>query len=386
MTTHPARFVPIVAILLLAACTKAPDLADIAAPTVAGDRVTFPANAPQRSTLTVAAVEPQAREVHHVTGRLTWDEDATVRIYTPVAGRVVSVDAALGDRLAAGAPLARLDSPDFGQAQADAHKAAADLLLAERTLTRTKDLFEHGAAPRKDLEAAENAQAGAQSEQQRALARLAQYGAPAEGPVDGLFTLRTPLAGVVVEKNLNPGQEVRADMQLANAPQLFVPQFVISEPRRLWVLLDITEMDMNLLQPGQALRIRTRAFPGRTFDGRLESVGPSLDPATRTVRARGAVDNAGLLLKAEMYVDVEIDAPDAGGAAVAIANTAVFTKEGKHYMFVETAPGSFERREVEPGPESGGRILVLRGLKADDRVLIEGGLLLEALLEAGGKS
>ncbi|SDS54005.1 efflux RND transporter periplasmic adaptor subunit [Opitutus sp. GAS368] len=386
MTTHPVRLVPIVAILLLAACAKAPDLADIAAPTVAGDRVTFPANAPQRSTLTVAAVEPQAREVHHVTGRLTWDEDATVRIYTPVAGRVVSVDAALGDRLAAGAPLARLDSPDFGQAQADAHKAAADLLLAERTLTRTKDLFEHGAAPRKDLEAAENAQAGAQSEQQRALARLAQYGAPAEGPVDGLFTLRTPLAGVVVEKNLNPGQEVRADMQLANAPQLFVPQFVISEPRRLWVLLDITEMDMNLLQPGQALRIRTRAFPGRTFDGRLESVGPSLDPATRTVRARGAVDNPGLLLKAEMYVDVEIDAPDTGGAAVAIANTAVFTKEGKHYMFVETAPGSFERREVEPGPESGGRILVLRGLKADDRVLIEGGLLLEALLEAGGKS
>jgi cobalt-zinc-cadmium efflux system membrane fusion protein len=175
-------------------------------------------------------------------------------------------------------------------------------------------------------------------------------------------------------------------MQLANAPQLFACQFVISEPRRLWVLLDITEMDMGLLQPGQALRIRTRAFPGRTFDGRLESIGSSLDPATRTVRARGTVDNSGLLLKAEMYVDVEIDAPDAGGTAVAIANTAVFTKEGKHYMFVETAPGSFERREVEPGPESGGRILVLRGLNANDRVLIEGSLLLEALLEAGGKS
>jgi cobalt-zinc-cadmium efflux system membrane fusion protein len=386
MTTHPARLFPTVAILLLAACAKAPDRADTSAPTVAGERVTFPANSPQRATLAVAAVEPQAREVHHVTGRLTWDEDATVRIYTPVAGRVLSVDAALGDRLAAGAPLARLDSPDFGQAQADAHKAAADLLLAERTLTRTRDLFEHGAAPRKDLEAAEDAQAGAQSEQQRALARLAQYGAPAEGPVDGRFTLRTPLAGVVVEKNINPGQEVRADMQLANAPQLFACQFVISEPRRLWVLLDITEMDMNLLQPGQELRIHTRAFPGRTFDGRLESVGPSLDPATRTLRARGSVDNSGLLLKAEMYVDVEIDAPAAGGTAVAIANTAVFTKEGKHYMFVETAPGSFERREVEPGSESGGRILVLRGLKTNDRVLIEGSLLLEALLEAGGKS
>ncbi len=371
-------------LLLTAACSKTPEPTDTSAPTVAGDRIVFPANSPQRATLSVAAVEPRATEVHRLNGRLAWDEDATVRVYTPVAGRVQSVAVALGEQVAAQAALAQLDSPDFGQAQADAHKAAADLLLAERTLARSKDLFEHGAAARKDLEAAEDAYAGAQAEQQRAAARLALYDPTPAGGVDGLFTLRTPLAGVVVEKNINPGQELRSDLMLANAPQLLAPQFVVTDPHRLWVMLDVTELDMNLLQPGQELRVRSRAFPDRVFSGRLDSLGQSLDPATRTVKARGTVANPALLLKAEMYVDVEIDTPDVGGTAVAIANTAVFTKGGKHYVFVETAPGSFARREVEPGPESGGRILVLHGLDVNDRVLIEGCLLLEAMLEAGG--
>jgi multidrug efflux pump subunit AcrA (membrane-fusion protein) len=150
-------------------------------------------------------------------------------------------------------------------------------------------------------------------------------------------------------------------------------------------MLDVTELDMGLLQPGQELAVRSRAFPDRVFSGRLDSLGQSLDPATRTVKARGSVDNPALLLKAEMYVDVEIGVPETGGTTFAVASTAVFTKDGKHYVFVETVPGSFARREIEPGAEFGGRILVRRGLSPNDRVLTEGSLLVEAVLEAGGQ-
>ena len=381
-----SRLVPTVALLLIAACSKSPNpSAASASPTVTSDRVVFPADSPQRAALTVTTVEPCTTEVHRLSGRLAWDEDATVRIYTPVAGRVRSVTVALGEQVAAQAALARIDSPDFGQAQADARKAGADLLLAERTLARSKDLFEHGAAARKDLDAAEDAYAGAQSEQQRAAAHLALYDMAPTGSVDGFFTLRTPLAGVVVEKNINPGQELRSDLMLANAPQLLAPQFIVSNPHRLWVVLDITELDMGLLQPGQELSVRSRAFPDHSFSGRLDSLGQSLDPATRTVKARGFVDNAALLLKAEMYVEVEINVPETGGTTFAVASTAVFTKEGKHYVFIETVPGSFERREIEPGTEFGGRILIHRGLSPHDRVLTEGSLLVEAVLETGGQ-
>ncbi len=388
MTPRSIVLLPVAAglLLLVAACSKAPVPMDAAPLSVVGDRVTFPANSPQRASLTVAAVEPRPTEVHRVTGRLGWDEDATVRIYSPLAGRVHFVAVNLGDQVERNAALAGLDSPDFAQAQADARKAEADFLLAGRTLARTQDLFAHGAAPRKDVDTAEDAEAGARAEQQRAVSRLLLYGAPVDGDVDGLFTLRTPLAGVLVEKNINPGQEVRSDQLLANAPQLFAPQFVISDPHRLWVQLDITEMEMGLLQPGQSLRIFSRAFGGRTFEGRLESIGQSLDPTTRTVRARGLVNNADLLLKAEMYVDVELDSPNGNPAAVEVASSAVFSKDGRHYVFVETAPGAFQRREIEPGVESDRRILVRRGLQARDRVLVEGSLLLEAALEDGGKS
>lgn len=377
---------PAIGCLFLAGCAKtAPESAAIA-PSVAGNRVIFPANAPQRTSLTVATTEPHPKISRQVTGRLVWNEDLTVRIYAPIEGRVAAVIANLGDTVEKGAALARLDSPDFGQAQADVRKAAADFQLAERTLNRARDLFAHGAVARKDVESAEDAFVGAQSEQQRAAGRLARYEAVAGKEIDGYFVLRSPLPGTVVEKNINSGQELRPDLMLANAPQLLAPQFVVSDPRELWVLLDVSESDIGLLQPGQSLLIRSRAFPERTFQGKLTLIGQSLDPATRTIRARGNVDNAAQLLKAEMYVDVDIVVPEANQTSVAVASSAVFTKDDRHYVFVEAAPGSFERREVEPGAESAGRIVVLRGLAENERVLIEGSLLVEAVLEAGGKS
>lgn len=387
MSNRLTCIIPTVILLLLVACSRAPTpRTEAAASTVKGDNVIFPLNSPQRAFLTVTDVELRTIEVHRLTGRLAWDEEATVRVYTPVAGRVRSVNVALGAQVEAQAALALIDSSDFGQAQAEARKAGADLLLAERALARSTDLFEHGAAARKDLDAAENAYAGAQAEQQRSAARLTFYGASPAASVDGFFTLRTPLAGIVVEKNINRGQELRSDLMLANAPQLLAPQFTISNPRRLWVILDITELDMSLLQPGQELAVHSRAFPDHTFTGRLDSLGQSLDPATRTVKARGFVDNSALLLKAEMYVDVEIGVPETGGMTFAVASTAVFTKDGKHYVFVETAPGSFARREIEPGAEFGGKILVRRGLTPNDRILTDGSLLVEAVLEMGGQS
>ncbi len=374
-------------IIILAGCQRqtAPALALPKIKVEAG-RVTFAADGPQPAGLVVAAVEAHPTVTRHVTGRLVWDEEATVRIYSPVAGRVRESLARVGERVAAGAALARLDSPDFGQTQADARKAAADSLLAERLLARAIELSDHGVVARKEVEAAENAVANARSEQQRAAARLTLYGAMGSEGVDQLFTLKTPLAGVIVEKNINVGQELRSDLMLANAPLLLGPQFIISEPRSPWVLLDVTEMDMAFLKPGLALRLTSRALPGRVFAGRLEVIGNSLEAATRAVKARGSVDNANLLLKAEMYVDVEIEAEASDQAAVSVAGKAVFSKDDHSYVFVEAGPGAYERREVRIGAESGGKILVHSGLREGERVLVEGSLLIEAELEAGGRS
>jgi cobalt-zinc-cadmium efflux system membrane fusion protein len=374
-------------ILLLAAALwgwgcRAPNnaVADDPAPKVKGNTVTLPDRSPQIASLTLETAQLRKYAVSHLTGRMVWNENATVRIFSPVAGRVHAVPAKLGQIVAAGEALARILSPELGQAQADVRKANADFLLADRNLQRLHDLFEHGAAARKDVESAESTYAGAQSEKERALVRL-QFLGGSNDVIDQMYSLRAPLGGIVVEKNINPGQEVRPDQMLANAPQLFAPLFVISDPSRLWALFDVTELDIAGLKPGQKVEIRTRAFPGHVFAGRVETIGDSLDSATRTMKARAAVVNPDRLLKAEMYVSVDVIGEAQAG--VDIPAKAVFLRNGQHFVFVENAPGRYERRAVKKGDENDGIISILDGLQPGQRVVTDGCLLLESLWEAG---
>ena len=281
------------------------EAAEVPEAKVNGDTVIMATNSPQLAALTVEPVGAEQPAFVALTGRLVWDEDATVRVFTPFAGIVRKLFVDLNQPVTKGMPLAEIQSPDFAQAQSDARKAASDLRRADQNLTRLRDLFEHGAAPRKDLESAEADYASAQAEKDRAETRLAIYGATATSTNQG-FLLPSPLAGILVERNVTPGQEVRPDQMLANVPQFTAPLFVVTDPTRLWVWLDVTEMHLPLVHKGMELTIRSKAFPGQTFHGRLDLIGDSLDPTTRTVRARGSVENASKLLKAELYVTVEI--------------------------------------------------------------------------------
>lgn len=357
------------------------------APKVEGEKVILREDAPQKTSLSVETAEPRKLIVTHLTGRLIWDDDATVRIYSPVAGRVTTIQANLGQTVSTEAPLAKIDSPDFGQALADARKASSDLLLAERTLNRLRDLYEHQAAAKKDVENAEAAQAGAASEKDRALARLALYGGN-EKSSDRMYELRSPLAGVVVDKNINPGQEVRADQMLANATQLFAPLFVVTDPAKLWVQVDLHESFLAEVRPGQKLRIYSGAYPDKVFDGVLDNIGDSLDPATRIVKVRGLVDNSSRLLKAEMYVavDIAVNTDETVQAGVDIPEKAVFMKDNQYYLFIERAPGQYERQLVKLGVEQDGKIQVVEGVSAGQKVVTEGCLLLQALIESVDKS
>jgi len=342
---------------------------------VEGDVIAFrePSQAPP---LTVRALTMAGDGRVTLTGRLVWDEDATVRIFPPVSGRVTRIAADLGARVSARAGLATLASPDFGQAQADAARAAADLRAAERTLERVRQLHERGAAARKDLEQAEAEHDRARAESERTRVRLALWGG-APGRVDQEFTLTTPVAGVVVERNLNPGQEVRTDAA--------TPLFVVSDPRRLWVALDVTERDLAEVAAGASLVIHTPAYPERIFRGTLERVGAGLDAATRTVHARGKLQNPDGLLKAEMYVTIDVLKPGSR-PQLALPTRAVIEEGGRRFVFVEEKPGIYRRTAVSVGAEREGTIPVVAGLDASSRVVTEGSLLLEAAWADGRKS
>ena len=357
----------------LSACSEKPAPPAVPKPQVAGNIVTFPAGSPQLAVLTVAPVQEAADTVLELTARLTWDEDRTVRVYPPFAGRVTRIAAQPGDVVKAGQALAFIASPDFGQAQADVGKAMADAALAEKNFARIKELHDNGVAPRKDLGQAEADQARAASELHRARARVNLYGGGAG--VDQTVALKTSIAGTVVERNLNPGQELRTDQGGAAA------LFVVTDPSRLWVQIDAHEQDLPALTKGAKFRLKSAALPGETFDATLEAVADFIDPQSRVIKARGSLDNSARKLKGEMLVMAEFS--QAAIKAVTVPARAVVFAEGKHYAFVERGPGKFERVTVVPGAERRGSLAVMSGLQAKQRIVTEGVLLLLQVMKSG---
>ena len=372
------------AALALTSCTKEkPQPAEEqAGANVSDTTVSFPTNSAQLAAIAVEPALVRTVAVTHVSGRLYWNANATVGVFTPVGGRVVAVLADLGQRVAVGTPLAKIDSPDFAQALSAARTAVANFAQADKSYTRSKQLFSHGGAATKDVEAAQAAFIAALAERDRAESVLANYGGT-DASTNSVYTLRSPIAGTLVDKNINPGQELRADLMLANAPNLFAPLFTVSDPSQLWLQVDVAESDLGSLVPGERLQISTRAFPDKVFAGVVDKIGDILEPATRTVKVRGIVVNTNNLLKAEMYVLVDIlaEAAQPGALGVEISSKALFTKGSDSFLFVEKGPGVFERRRVRVGIEKDDKIPVYEGVRPGENVVTEGALLLQAVLE-----
>lgn len=366
------------AILLLAGCGEKGHDDSSQAPAVKGSSVVFSAASPQLAAFASAIVEATKPITHTLSGRMIWDEDRTVRVFSPFAGSVQSIRVRVGDHVAVGQTLARIASPDFGQTQSEASRAAADFAVAQKNVERLRDLTANGVAAEKDLHAAEADFERARVELERVKARKKLYGGG--DTVDQLYPLRTPVAGVVVEKNINPGQEVRPDQLTSNAP----PLFVITDPARLWVQLDATERDLRFLRSGISVTLRTPAYPDRSFPARIEAISDYVDPNTRMIKVRASVANEERALKGEMFVTGDIT--DGSGGGVLVPAQAVFLVGDRHFVFVEDGKGRFTRTEVSRAGEVGGRVAVSTGLKPGQRVVTGGSLLLQQVLdtERGG--
>jgi membrane fusion protein, heavy metal efflux system len=350
-----------------------------------GRDLEFPPKVPQLSSFQTVEAKSVSSASERFTGRLSWNEDYAVRIYSPVSGQVAKIVADVGQKVAPWDDLALLHSSDYGQALSDYLKATASLTQVEKTYERVKVLTGYGAAATKDVEQAKADYDNAVAEKVRALAALKRYGTPT-GDFSDLYHLRSPIAGYVVDKRINNGQEVRPDMILGSTSDVVTPLFTIADPSRLWVLLDVPETDLNELKAGQKVELTTPAYPGRVFAGTLVVVGASLDPQTRVVHARANVENPDGALKAEMYVTVNVKLPTSEGGSVEVPASAVIYVNGKYYVFVpdKSEPNKFSRREVNVLHErSAGATVVVQGIPPNERVVSDGSLEMNDYLDEG---
>lgn len=347
--------------LALTACAPEPETVRTPGATVKGERLTLGEPEKAAAFLSSAPVGAGEGDELRLPGRLVWNEERTVRIVPPLPGRVTRILAEPGRRVAAGATLALISSAEFGQAHAEWRKAESDARLATQAYARASELKAAGVIAEREWQQAEAEHARARAEAGRAVARMRALGG-ARGEAQ-TYALTTPIAGVVVERNLNPGQEVRPE-----AP----PPFVVTDPASLWVQLDASEADLAHLRPGQPLAIEARQYPGIRFAGEIAHVADFVDPQSRTIKVRGKVANPDRRLKGEMFVTASIALPP--GTHPRLPSPAVFLIGAERYVFVEEAPGRYERRRVRLGAEHDGRVEVLSGVAVGERVVTEGSL------------
>ncbi|WP_082702199.1 efflux RND transporter periplasmic adaptor subunit [Pseudacidovorax intermedius] len=329
-------------------------------------RIDIPAASPLRKALVVAAVEAQPfAPTLEAPGVIEAAPERLVKIVPPLAGRIVRLHHQLGDRVKAGEPLVTIDSPDLGSAYRDDAKAQAALLQARQDFARQQALHQADISAGKDLEAARQTLTSAESDARAARERLAQLGAPADAASRREYVLRAPIAGRVVDMAGAMGgywNDTTAAMM------------TVADLSTVWMSASVPEKDIAQLSVGQPVRIALDAYPGRVFEGKARYIGDLVDTDTRTVRVRVAIDNREGLFKPGMFAHATLQGP--AQPALLVPASAVLQSGLATRVFVQTAPAQYESREVQVGPADGDRLALLAGLKPGERIVVQGGVLL----------
>ena len=333
----------------------------------------FEIGAPQLAALKVAVVEEASLPVAEpLNGRIAYNEDLTARISSPVAGRIVALNVAPGDHVKSGQTLAVIDAPDLAAAIADLRKAEADESRKKLSMERAQKLFDADVVPRKDLEVAAADQSVARAETQRAQLRLRNL-VPAGGDGRGL-TLRSPISGVVADRRANPAMEVQ--------PGMADPLFVVTDPKHLWVLVDLPERYLAKVSQGLSANVSVDAYPGETFRASVTRIGQVMDPATRRIQVRCELPNPEGILKPEMFARVSLLTRD-GQVALRVPNSALVTEGLYSFVFVETTPGTFTKRKVDLSVQDREYSYLAGGVGRGERVVVGGALLLQSEMASG---
>ncbi|WP_402719401.1 efflux RND transporter periplasmic adaptor subunit [Janthinobacterium rivuli] len=320
---------------------------------------------PLRQRLQIAPVQEQDIATQtQAPGSIEAMPEKLVKITPPLAGRITRLQRSLGDSVKAGDPLFTLDSAELSAAYADDSKAKSALLQARQELERQKTLFDAEIAARKEYEAAQAAFAQAGSDAQASADKLAQYGAGARGTRRD-YVLRSPIAGTVIAMEGAQG----GYWNDINAPVM-----TVADLSTVWLSANVAERDLAQVAVGQATRITVDAWPGKAFEGKVAYVGAVLDPETRTVKVRVAIDNRAGAFKPGMFAHAGF--AGASRRALLVPAAAVLQSGPSTRVMVERSPLVFTPRTVEVGASHGDQVEIVSGLRAGERIVVKEGVLL----------
>jgi cobalt-zinc-cadmium efflux system membrane fusion protein len=337
---------------------------------------TFRATPQQLKTFTVETVQTHAFVSEELTeGKIGVNGDRATPVISPYSGRVTRVIAGLGDTVKAGAPLATVEASEFVQAQNDLKVAAAQVKLARINETRKHALYDAKGGSLQDWQQAQADLASAETALNAVRNRLQIFG---KTPVDianleslqamsPVATIVAPLAGVVVDRQVGPGQYLQAGG---------APVFTIADPSSVWLLANVREADSGSVNLGQPVEVRVLAYPKRIFKARVTYVAAVVDPVTHRLPVRAEIDNRDLALKPEMFATFRIVTSGATESPAVPAAAVVYEGAAAH-VWVVAGDGLVAYRAIRTGRSDDGLVEVLDGLKTGERIVTKGGLFID---------
>jgi cobalt-zinc-cadmium efflux system membrane fusion protein len=285
-----------------------------------------------------AAVAYASTSQLSATGTVNPDISRTVPVISMATGRVVEIHARLGDTVKKGQLLLRVQSADLSAAFSDYRKAVTDEQLARTQLERSKLLYNKGAVSLNDLQISQDTEDKARVDVENTTERVRVLGGDIDHP-GAIVEIRAPVSGVITDQQVTTAAGV-AGLSSPNP-------FTISDLSNVWILCDVYENDLASVHVGETAEIRLNAYPDKIFNGRINNVGPVLDPSLRAAKVRIEVRNPGLL-RVGMFVTATFHGQKKETRA-RVPASAILHLHDRDWVYVPAGDKKFRRVEVVAG-------------------------------------
>jgi cobalt-zinc-cadmium efflux system membrane fusion protein len=351
------------------------------------DRDTVDLSDSQLASVKVEPIEdrdfPQEKEA---VGSIDFNEDMAVQVFTPYQGRIIGLFASVGDDVKKGQTLFTIDSPDLLQAESTLIAAAGVLELTTRNLTRLTELHKTLAVSQRDVDQATSDQQTAEGNLRAARDSVRLFG-KSDTDIDRIIAGRTadptlivpsPITGRITARNAAPGLYV----QPGSAPA----PYIVADINTMWMLADVPEADSPAFRLGQQVQVRLGAFPGRVFDGKITTIGASVDANTRRVLIRSEISDPQHELRSGMFATFVITVGPPARSPGVPSDGVVREGDGTMTVWVTADRRRFNRRTVKIGQVHDGYRQILEGVKVGELVATEGALFLSNALATASAS
>lgn len=288
--------------------------------------------------------------------KITANEDLQTAIYPMVGGIVGNVTAKIGDRVNKGQLLANISSAEIAGFDKELVSANAELKTSERALKQAEELYKSGLTSVKELEEAQNELTIKKAELQRAKTALKLNG----GNSNGNYRITSPMAGFIIEKNINSYMQIRPDNNNAI--------FKIADLSSVWAVINVYESEVAMLKEGNEVEVSVISYPEKTYHGKIERIYNTIDNESRVINARLSIANKDFSLKPGMMATVKVMAKSDTNLPSVSPDVVIF-EDNKNYVLVLDKKQKIRIQEIEIGRKTGNRVYVSKGLNAGDKIV-----------------